>query len=65
MSETPSDYPEQDRPAAPQAERGDAVGTSPPPEAENQSTVPPGNGALDEDALVRSRDGLDQAGGGH
>ncbi|MGI8440521.1 MAG: hypothetical protein ACR2NV_10100 [Thermoleophilaceae bacterium] len=39
--------------------------TSPAPEAENQATVPPGNGDLDEDALARGRETLQQAGGGH
>ena len=39
--------------------------TSPAPEAENQATVPPGNGDLDEDAMARGRETLQQAGGGH
>ncbi len=58
-----TDHPQED--PAVRGEQPGVVGTSPPPEAENQSTVPPGNGDLDEQALERSREGLEQAGGGH
>lgn len=40
-------------------------GTSPPPEAQNQATVPPGNGPLNESALASGLDRLEQAGAGH
>jgi len=46
-------------------ETGSHATTSPAPEAENQATVPPGNGDLDEDAMARGRETLQQAGGGH
>lgn len=39
--------------------------TSPAPEDENQSTTPPGNPPVDEQATQTARDKLDQAGGGH
>lgn len=39
--------------------------TSPPPEDANQSTTPPGNPPVDKDAVRKSEDGLEQAGGGH
>ena len=41
------------------------TGTSPPAEARNQATAPPGNGELDEPALAQGLDRLEQAGGGH
>jgi hypothetical protein len=31
----------------------------------HEATKPPGQGDVDEDALQKSRDGLEQAGGGH
>lgn len=40
-------------------------GTSPPPDAHNQATVPPGNGPLNESALASGLDRLEQAGAGH
>jgi hypothetical protein len=40
-------------------------GTSPPAEAQNQATAPPGNGELDESALADGLHCLEQAGGGH
>ncbi|MGI8675220.1 MAG: hypothetical protein ACR2KD_07980 [Thermoleophilaceae bacterium] len=40
-------------------------GTSPPAEAQNQATAPPGNGELDESALADGLHRLEQAGGGH
>ncbi len=43
----------------------DSLGTSPAPEDGNQTTTPPGNGALDEPALAAGLDRLEQAGGGH
>ncbi len=54
------------RPLASRYEGTDAhATTSPAPEADNQATVPPGNGDLDEDAVARGRETLQQAGGGH
>ncbi len=40
-------------------------GTSPPADAQNQATAPPGNGELDESALADGLHRLEQAGGGH
>ncbi len=42
-----------------------AATTSPPPEAQNQATAPPGNPGLNEDALRMGREILGQAGAGH
>ena len=39
--------------------------TSPDPEEGNEATSPPANPDVDEDAVEKSREGLDQAGGGH
>ena len=39
--------------------------TSPPGGKTHEATTPPGQGELDEDAVGKSREGLDRAGGGH
>ncbi len=39
--------------------------TSPPGGKTHEATTPPGQGDLDEDAVGKSREGLEQAGGGH
>ena len=46
-------------------EGGDSGITSPPEGTNNQSTTPPGNGEVDQDALDKGRENLEQAGGGH
>ncbi len=43
----------------------DHRGTTPPAEAQNQATAPPGNGPLNESALASGLDRLEQAGAGH
>ena len=47
------------------AHPGRGAGTSPPPEAQNQATTPPGNADRDEAAIERAEEKLDQAAGGH
>ncbi len=39
--------------------------TSPPGGKTHEATTPPGQGDLDEEAVDKSREGLDRAGGGH
>ena len=39
--------------------------TSPPGGKTHEATTPPGNGELDEEAVERGQDRLEQAGGGH
>ncbi len=39
--------------------------TSPPGGKTHEATTPPGQGERDEDAIQKSEDKLDQAGGGH
>ena len=39
--------------------------TSPPGGKTHEATTPPGQGDLDEEAADKSREGLEQAGGGH
>ena len=39
--------------------------TSPPGGKTHEATTPPGQGDLDEDAAGKSRENLEQAGGGH
>ena len=39
--------------------------TSPPGGKTHEATTPPGQGDLDEEAAEKSREKLDQAGGGH
>ncbi len=39
--------------------------TSPPGGKTHEATTPPGQGDLDEEAVDKSREGLEQAGGGH
>ena len=39
--------------------------TTSPAEDTHEATTPPGTGDLDEEALEKAEDGLDQAGGGH
>lgn len=39
--------------------------TSPPPQDANQTTTPPGNPPIDEEALRAGEERLEQAGGGH
>jgi len=59
------DLPDQPDAADDEAGEGDEGLTSPPPGAGNQATTPPGNPDVDEDALEKSEEGLEQAGGGH
>ncbi len=46
------------------AEKGGSI-TSPPGGKTHEATTPPGQGDRDEDAIRRSEEKLDQAGGGH
>lgn len=39
--------------------------TSPPEGKTHEATKPPGQGDLDREAVEKSREGLDRAGGGH
>ena len=39
--------------------------TSPPGGRTHEATTPPGQGDLDRDAVDKSREGLERAGGGH
>jgi len=39
--------------------------TSPPDGKTHEATTPPGQGDRDEEAVEKSEDGLEQAGGGH
>jgi hypothetical protein len=39
--------------------------TSPPGGRTHEATSPPGQGDVDQDAVDKSREGLEQAGGGH
>lgn len=55
----------QESQGTPDQEGGDQGITSPPAEDQNQSTTPPGNPPADEDAVRKSEEGLEQAGGGH
>jgi hypothetical protein len=36
-----------------------------PPEDTSEATTPPGSGEVDEEAVEKAREKLDQAGGGH
>ena len=42
----------------------DNQGTTPPDET-HEATTPPGSGDVDDEAVERAEDELDQAGGGH
>jgi hypothetical protein len=39
--------------------------TTTPPDQTSEATTPPGSGDRDEDAIEKSEEKLDQAGGGH
>ena len=39
--------------------------TTSPPDPTHEATTPPGNADVDQDALDKGRENLDQAGGGH
>jgi len=64
---------DEDLPGQPGTDDEDAVegggsnagSTSPAPEQGHEATSPPGNPDRDEDAVRKSQDGLEQAGGGH
>ena len=58
---TENDEPRTDEDA--DAERPSS--TSPPGGKTHEATTPPGQGELDEDAADKSRENLEQAGGGH
>jgi hypothetical protein len=39
--------------------------TTSPPDPTHEATTPPGNPAVDQDAVDKGQDNLDRAGGGH